>query len=160
MSIVEGRPLGRGRRIALVVSRWNEHVTSRLADGARDALLGAGVEAEDLVTCRVPGSFELPLACHRLASSGRYHAVVALGAVIRGDTDHYDHICRAAADGLLRAGLDTGVPVLFGVLTCHDEDQALARAGGTHGNKGADVALDALRMADLLERLDAEGARR
>ena len=135
-------------------------MTSRLLDGALGALRGEKVREDDLLVVRVPGAFELPLVARRLAASGRWDAVVALGAVIRGETDHYDHVCRAAAQGLLRAGLETDVPVLFGVLTCDTEEQALARAGGAHGNKGADVALDALRMCDLLDALPPRAAPR
>lgn len=150
MLVHEGRPDGHGRRIAIAVSRFNEHVTSRLLEGALDALRGAGVADDAIEVVHVPGAFELPLAADVLACAGRCDAVIALGAVIRGGTDHYDHICRAAAEGLLRVGLDHQFPVLFGVLTCNDERQALDRAGGTHGNKGADVALDALRLLSVL----------
>ncbi len=153
METLEGRPLGPGRRVAVAVSRFNGEVTSRLLTGALDALRGAGVADADLLVVHVPGSFELPFVAERLARSGDFHAVVALGAVIRGETDHYDYVCDAAERGLLEVGLRHGVPVLFGVLTCATEQQALDRAGGLHGNKGADVALDALRMAELVDRL-------
>jgi len=151
VQVHEGRPLGQGRRVAVTVSRFNEPVTERLLEGALDALRGAGVADDAVEVVHVPGAFELPLAADVLAASGRFDAVVALGAVIRGETTHYDFVCRAATDGLLRVGLEQGIPVLFGVLTCEDGDQAASRAGGTHGNKGADCALDALRMIDLLE---------
>jgi 6,7-dimethyl-8-ribityllumazine synthase len=150
---VEGSPEGAGRRVAVVVSRFNEEVTSRLLAGALDALRGAGVADADITVARVPGAFELPYGAQRLLASVRPDAVVALGAVIRGETTHYDSVCAAAQQGLLRVGLDWGIPVLFGVLTCDTEEQALERSGGAHGNKGADVALDALRMADLAHRL-------
>ena len=146
----EGRPQGTGRRVAVVVSRFNEEVTSRLLDGALAALRAAGVAEDDLLVVRVPGAFELPFAASAVIEAERVDAVVALGAVIRGETDHYDYVCEAAREGILRVGLESGIPVTFGVLTCSTEEQALARAGGAHGNKGADVALDALRMADLL----------
>jgi 6,7-dimethyl-8-ribityllumazine synthase len=149
----EGRPSGKGRRIAIAVARFNGEVTSKLEAGAVAALREAGVAEDDLVVVRVPGAFELPLVCQRFAASGRFDAVVALGAVIRGETSHYDHVCSTASQGVLQASLATGVPVLFGVLTCDTDAQAEARAGGAHGNKGADVALDALRMADLLARM-------
>ena len=155
MLVHEGRPLGDGRRVGIAVSRFNEAITSRLLEGARDALRGAGVKDDAVEIVHVPGAFELPLAADALLQTGRCDAVVALGAVVRGGTDHYDHICRAAADGLLRVGLDHGRPVLFGVLTCHDEQQALDRSGGTHGNKGAEVALDCLRTLDALESVSA-----
>jgi 6,7-dimethyl-8-ribityllumazine synthase len=156
---IEGRADGAGRRIAVVQSLFNAEFTSRLLDGAVAALRGAGVAEDDLLVVRVPGAFELPIAAARLARTGRFDAVVALGAVIRGETDHYDHVCRAAAEGLLRAGLEADVPVMFGVLTCDTDEQAAARSGGAHGNKGADVALDALRTCDVLRRAAGEAAR-
>ncbi len=146
-------PRGKGRRIAIAVSRFNSEVTERLLDGAVAALRGAGVADEDVTVVRVPGSFELPLAAQTLARRRKHDAVVALGAVIRGDTDHYDHVCRAAQEGLMRVGLDESLPVLFGVLTCDTDEQAMERAGGKHGNKGADVALDALRLVGVHQRL-------
>lgn len=159
MEIVEGRPLGAGRRVAVVVARFNEAVTERLLEGALGALRGAGVREDDLLVVRVPGAFELPFAANAALESSTFDAVVALGAVIRGETGHYDHVCAAAQQGLLRTGLDKGVPVVFGVLTCDTDEQAAARAGGAHGNKGADVALDALRMADLVCALAARRSR-
>lgn len=157
--VFEGRPLGAGRRIAVVVSRFNSEVTDRLLDGALAALRGAGVADADVAVVRVPGAFELPLAAQKAITAGKVDAVVALGAVIRGETSHYDAVCEAAQQGLLRVGLDSGVPVLFGVLTCDTDEQAAARSGGAHGNKGADVALDALRMADLLETMQSGALR-
>jgi 6,7-dimethyl-8-ribityllumazine synthase len=155
---IEGRPVGAGRRVAVVVARFNSEVTERLLDGALSALRGAGVADEDLLVVRVPGAFELPIAAKTVIETRQVDAVVALGAVIRGETDHYDYVCEAAREGLLRVGLETAVPVLFGVLTCDSDEQAAARAGGAHGNKGADVALDALRMADLTDLLHEEDA--
>jgi 6,7-dimethyl-8-ribityllumazine synthase len=150
---IDEPPRGKGRRIAIAVSRFNSEVTDNLLAGAVDALRKAGVAAKDVTIVRVPGSFELPLAAQTLARTKKHDAVVALGAVIRGDTDHYDHVCRAAQEGLMRVGLDEGLPVLFGVLTCDTDEQAMDRAGGKHGNKGADVALDALRLVGIHERL-------
>lgn len=147
------RPDGHGLRVAIAVARFNHEVTERLLDGALTALREAGVADEHLTVAEVPGAFELPLACRWLAATQRYDAVVALGAVIRGDTDHYDYVCSAATDGLLRVTLDAGLPVAFGVLTCDDEEQAMARAGGAQGNKGADVALAALEMVRLRQAL-------
>jgi len=143
--------------VGIVVARFNERVTSRLLAGALDALRGAGVGEDDITVARVPGAFELPLACEALAARGGLHAIVALGAVIRGETSHYDYVCEAAEQGVVAVGLQHRLPVLFGVLTCDTEEQALDRAGGSHGNKGADVALDALRMADLLQRIGPPG---
>jgi 6,7-dimethyl-8-ribityllumazine synthase len=157
LETIEGQPVGKRRRIAIVCSRFNGEVTSKLLDGAVAALEGAGVAAANIEVVLVPGAFELPLAARSLARTKRFDAIVALGAVIRGETDHYDHVCRAAQEGLLRVGLDEDLPVMFGVLTCDTEEQALDRAGGRHGNKGADVALDALRMADVLAQAE-EGA--
>ena len=151
--VLEGRPSGAGHRVAVVVSRFNSEVTYRLLAGAIAALRGAGVAAPDVIVVRVPGAFELPLAAQKVITAAKVDAVVALGAVIRGETGHYDYVCAAAQQGLLRVGLDSGVPVLFGVLTCDTDEQAATRSGGAHGNKGADVALDALRMIDLLETM-------
>jgi len=153
LETLEGRPVGKRRRIGIVCSRFNDEVTSKLLDGALKALRGAGVDEDSIVVVRVPGAVELPLAVSRLARADEFDAIVALGAVIRGDTDHYDHVCRAAQEGLLAVSQEEDLPVMFGVLTCDTEEQALARAGGEHGNKGADVALDALRMADLLDQM-------
>lgn len=147
----EGELDGSGLSLALVVSRFNENVTSRLLAGAREALQRHGVPEHDIVW--VPGSFELPLAAKRLAQSGRYHAVVCLGAVIRHETDHYEHIAREAAAGIQRAALDSGVPCVFGVLTCDNEQQALERAGGRRGNKGFEAVETAIAMANLLRSL-------
>jgi len=154
LETLEGRPEGRRRRIGIACSRFNGQITSRLLDGAVAALEGAGVARNDITVLHVPGAFELPLAAKLLFQDGEMDAVVALGAVIRGETDHYDHVCRAAQDGLLMVGLWETKPVLFGVLTCENEEQAIERSGGSHGNKGADAALDALRMASLVEQLD------
>ena len=150
----EGRLDGSGLSLALLVSRFNEDVTSRLLAGAREAIQRYGVSDHDLVW--VPGSFELPLAAKHLAQTGRYHAVVCLGAVIRHETDHYEHIARQAAAGIQRAALDTGVPCIFGVLTCDTEQQALDRAGGKHGNKGFEAVEAAVRVANLLRGLRAD----
>ena len=141
----------KGLRLAIVVARFNQEVTERLLAGARRALLDRGVADADITVAWVAGAFELPLACRWFADGGRCDAVVALGAVVRGDTDHYQYVCQAATDGVLRAGLDTGVPIGFGVLTCAEMAQALARAGGAEGNKGADAAMAAVEMA-LLRR--------
>jgi 6,7-dimethyl-8-ribityllumazine synthase len=146
---VRATPDGRGLRVALVVARFNEEITERLRLGALAACRDAGVTPADITVVHVPGAFELPQASRWLADSGRHDAVVALGAVVRGETDHYEYVCRAATDGVLRAGLDSDVPIGFGVLTCADWDQALARTGGPRGNKGADATLAALEMAVL-----------
>lgn len=146
---------GRGRRVAIVTARFNDQVTSRMHAGARDALLRSGVAADAIREVQIPGAFELPLTCRWLAQSGRVDAIVALGCVIRGDTDHYEHVCTQASRGILDTMLATGVPIGFGLLTCETLEQALDRAGGKAGNKGADAALAALEMAAL--RADLSG---
>ena len=149
-----GTPVGQGRRIAVVVSRFNEAITQCLVDGAMDALTRHGVAYDDIDLVWVPGAWELPAAARALLASERYHALVALGAVIRGDTPHFDVVARESTSGLAKAGAEYDTPVALGVLTCDTIDQAAARAGGTHGNKGWDAALAALEMADLLDRLN------
>jgi len=150
---LEGRLRGEGLRVAVVASRFNALVADRLLAGALEALARVGVDEGSVTVARVPGAFELPLAAARLAASGTVDAVVALGAVIRGATGHYDLVAGQCAAGLQRAQLDTGVPVVFGVLTTDTLEQALDRAGGKAGHKGADAALAAVEMADLLRRL-------
>jgi len=150
----EGQSDGSGLTLALVASRFNEHVTGRLLAGALEAIARYGVSSHDVFW--VPGSFELPLVAKRLAQSGRYQAVVCLGAVIRHETDHYEHVAREAASGIQRVALDSGVPCIFGVLTTDTEEQALERAGGRHGNKGAEAVQSAIQMANLLRVLGAE----
>jgi 6,7-dimethyl-8-ribityllumazine synthase len=146
----------RHTRVALVASRFNSFVTEALVAGARACLAGQGVEQVEVSW--TPGAFELPLAASRLASSGDYDAVVCLGAVIRGDTDHYEHVAAQTAAGIQRVQLDTGVPVLFGVLTTETVEQAVARAGPDEANKGREAALAALEMVALLRRLPCPGA--
>lgn len=145
-----------GGRYALVVSRFNDHVTRRLLDGALQAFGAHGVNTDARTkVVWVPGSFELPLVCKKLAQSGKYDAVLAIGCVIRGETTHFDYVAGECARGINQASLDTGVPILFGVLTTETTEQANERAGGKHGNKGADVALAAMEMVELLKRLEA-----
>lgn len=155
MAEFSGAPLGQGRRVAVVASRFNNAVTSKLVDGATDALVRHGVAADDIDTVWVPGAWELPAAVRRLMGGERYDAVVALGAVIRGETPHFDYVAGEAARGLATASAEFELPVGFGLLTCDTMEQAEARAGGAHGNKGWDAALAALEMADLFDRLDA-----
>lgn len=145
---------GAGRRFAIVVSRFNERITARLAAGARACLREYGVRDEDITEASVPGAWELPLAARWLATD-RCAGVIALGCVIRGDTPHFEYVAGAAAEGLARVSLESGVPVAFGVLTTEDVDQALARAGGREGNKGWEAALAVLEMANLATRLQA-----
>jgi 6,7-dimethyl-8-ribityllumazine synthase len=154
---LEGGLDGAGRRVAIAASRFNRLVTDLLVAGATEALRRHGVADADVDVAWVPGAFELPLAAERLAATGRYAGVVALGAVVRGATPHFDHVAGQAAAGLAAAARTTGVPVAFGVLTCDTMEQALDRAGGKAGNKGAEAALTVLEMAGLLEAIDKEG---
>jgi 6,7-dimethyl-8-ribityllumazine synthase len=142
-----------GGRFALVASRFNQSVTSSLLAGCRDTLARHGVGDDRVDVAWVPGSFEIPVVAKHLAESGRYAAVICLGCVIRGETGHYDHVAGQAASGVLQAGLATGVPVIFGVLTTDTVEQALNRSGLKGGNKGADAALAAIEMVNLLDKL-------
>jgi 6,7-dimethyl-8-ribityllumazine synthase len=148
-----GRLDGKGLRIAIVCGRFNDLITERLLAGATDCLLRHGVDEGSLTVVWAPGAFELPLVASRLASSGDYDAVICLGAVIRGATGHYEQVANQCASGILRAGLDTGVPVAFGVLTTDTIEQAIERAGTKAGNKGFESALTAIEMADLMRQL-------
>jgi 6,7-dimethyl-8-ribityllumazine synthase len=149
---------GSGRRIAVVAARFNEIITGKLVEGALAGLAKHGVDVDAVDVAWVPGAFEIPLVASRMAGSGRYAAVVCLGAVIRGDTAHFDLVANESARGIAQVALDTGVPVIFEVLATDDLAQAEARAGGTHGNKGWEAAEAALEMAWLLDRLPAAGA--
>jgi 6,7-dimethyl-8-ribityllumazine synthase len=144
-------------RYAIVLSRYNESITSKLLLGARETLAAAGVKDEAIDVVEVPGSFEIPVAANRLAASGRYAAVICLGAVIRGETTHDRYINQAVSHSLMEIGVRTGVPVLFGVLTCETLEQAIHRAGGNKGNKGAEAAAAALEMVKLLAKLPPGG---
>jgi 6,7-dimethyl-8-ribityllumazine synthase len=155
MAEFAGAPRGEGRRIAVAVSRFNETVTQKLLDGALDALVRHGVAYDDVDVVWVPGAWELPVAARKLLATDRFDALVAIGAVIRGETPHFDYVAGEAARGLQQAAAEYETPLGFGVLTCDTMEQALARAGGSHGNKGWDAALAALEMADLADRLDA-----
>ena len=158
MKVVTPSTDAAGLRVALVVARFNHLISSRLIDGARDALLTHGGRPEDLELHWVPGAFEIPQAARRLAESGRFDAIVTLGSVIRGGTPHFDYVCRGVTDGVREVMRSTNVPVGFGVLTTDDIDQALARAGGSEGNKGGEVALAAVEMARLLASSGAHGS--
>jgi 6,7-dimethyl-8-ribityllumazine synthase len=150
---VKGNVSGDGRRVALVISRFNEAVSFQLRDGATAELLRLGVAADGVTVYEVPGAFELPPVTQRVADSGRYDAVVCLGAVIRGATSHFDYVAGEAAKGIAAVASRVTCPVIFGVLTCDTEEQAYERAGGKAGNKGADCARAALEMADLYRQL-------
>ncbi|KAF8087851.1 hypothetical protein N665_0565s0036 [Sinapis alba] len=142
---------GDGLRFAIVVARFNEVVTKLLLEGAIETFKKYSVREEDIEVIWVPGSFEIGVVAQKLGKSGKFHAVLCIGAVIRGDTTHYDAVANSAASGVLSAGINSGVPCIFGVLTCEDMDQALNRSGGKAGNKGAETALTALEMASLFE---------
>ncbi|KQK13532.1 6,7-dimethyl-8-ribityllumazine synthase, chloroplastic [Brachypodium distachyon] len=138
-----------GLRFAVVVARFNEIVTNLLLQGALEAFERYSIKGENITVVSVPGSFEIPVAAQKLGKSGKFDAILCIGAVIRGDTTHYDAVANSAASGVLNAGLSAGVPCVFGVLTCDDMDQALNRAGGKAGNKGAETAITAIEMASL-----------
>ena len=156
MTSYEGRLAGDGLRIAIVCGRFNDLITERLLAGATDGLTRHGVDESSITLAWAPGAFEIPLVAKRLAASGEVDAVIALGAVIRGATDHYEHVATQCAAGLREAQLDTGVPVVFGVLTTDSVDQALERAGTKAGNKGYEAAEVAIEMVDLLRQLPKE----
>ena len=153
-NIHEGALDGSGLTLAIVVSRFNEFATGKLLAGAEEAAERYGVARHEVFW--VPGSFEIPIVAKRLAESGRYQAVVCLGAVVRHETAHFEYVAGQAAEGIQRAALDTGVPCIFGVLTCDSEEQALERAGGKHGNKGFEAVETAVRVANLLRDLPAD----
>ena len=153
MTTYEGDLTPPAGRFAIVVARFNELITEALLAGCRDAFVRHGVADDRLDVAKVPGSFEVPLVARTMAETGRYAAVVCLGCVIRGETGHYDHVAGQAASGVLQAGLATGVPVIFGVLTTETVEQALNRAGLKAGNKGAEAAATAIEMVNLLARI-------
>ena len=154
LKTLEGDLLARDVRVAIVAARFNDFVVERLVTGAIDALVRHGASEKSLELVRVPGAFDMPLVVKRLALSKRYDAIVALGAVIKGETAHFDFVAGECASGIARAAQESGIPVGFGVLTCDTLDQAIDRAGGKAGNKGAEAALAALEMVNLLKRLD------
>jgi 6,7-dimethyl-8-ribityllumazine synthase len=149
----EGQLSAAGLRFAIVVSRFNSFITERLLAGAMDAIQRAGADAESIDVVKVPGSWEMPMAACELARQNRYDAVICLGAVIRGDTPHFDYVAAEAAKGVAHASIDTGVPVAFGVLTTNTLEQAIDRAGAKGGNKGFDAAMTAIEMANLLRTI-------
>jgi len=147
---LEGNLQGTGRKIGIVVARFNSFIVEKLLDGALDSLVRSGVNGDDIVVARVPGAFEIPLAAQKMAKSGRYDAVICLGAVIRGATPHFDFVAGEVSKGTAQVMLDSGIPVLFGVLTTETIEQAIERAGTKAGNKGSDVAIAALEMINLM----------
>ena len=156
--VFEGNLSGAGMRVAIVASRFNDTITLRLVDGATDGLRRHGVDADSIDLAWAPGAFELPLVASRLAASGQYDAVITLGAVIRGATGHYDFVAGQCAAGVARASLDTGVPIVFGVLTTDTIEQAVERSGTKAGNKGSEAATSAIEMANLMAGLPKPSA--
>jgi 6,7-dimethyl-8-ribityllumazine synthase len=149
-----GNPTGSGRRFGIAASRFNQEIVEKLLDGALETLVDKGVAVEDIDVVWVPGAWELPMAVRRLLASDRYAAIITVGAVIRGDTPHFEYVAGECARGLAQASAEFDVPVAFGVLTTDNDEQAEARAGGAMGNKGHEAAMSALEMADLFDRLD------
>lgn len=159
MNEINPRPDGSGRRIGIAVARFNAQVTEMLLSGCRQALVDRGVAEENIAQVRVPGAWELPLACQHMIATGRFDAVIALGAVVRGETAHFEFISGECARGLMQLSSETGVPVAFGVLTPENGDQARYRADPERGNKGREAAMAALEMIDLTDRIAAAGVR-
>ena len=151
--VIEGFLTGKGLKMAIVVSRFNEFITSKLLGGALDALHRNEVADDDVTVCWVPGAFEIPIIAKKLAESKKYDAVICLGAVIRGSTTHYDYVCAEVSKGVAAVGLSTGVPTIFGVVTTENIEQAIERSGTKAGNKGADAAVSAIEMANLMKNI-------
>lgn len=151
----EGHLIGTGLKVGIVGGRFNEFITGKLISGAEDGFIRHGVASEDIDIAWVPGAFELPLVARKMAESGKYDAVITLGAVIRGATAHFDYVCSEAAKGVAQAGMQTGVPVIFGLLTTDTIEQAIERAGTKAGNKGWEAAVSAIEMANLLRSFNA-----
>ncbi|HCW7822712.1 TPA: 6,7-dimethyl-8-ribityllumazine synthase [Staphylococcus aureus] len=151
----EGKLIGKDLKVAIVVSRFNDFITGRLLEGAKDALIRHDVNEDNIDVAFVPGAFEIPLVAKKLASSGNYDAVITLGCVIRGATSHYDYVCNEVAKGVSKVNDQTNVPVIFGILTTESIEQAVERAGTKAGNKGAEAAVSAIEMANLLKSIKA-----
>lgn len=153
MKLVEGNLIGSGKKFAIVASRFNEFIVSKLVSGAQDGLVRHGVDDEDITLAWVPGAFEIPLIAQKFAKSGKYDAVICLGAVIRGATSHYDYVCAEVSKGVANVGLNTDTPVIFGIVTTDNIEQAVERAGTKAGNKGYDAAVSAIEMANLSQNI-------
>ena len=154
IQVLEGKLVApEGMRVGIVASRFNEIIVNKLLGGAVDGLVRHGVEEERITAAWVPGAFEIPVAAQRMAKSGKYDAVICVGAVIRGDTSHYDYVCNEVSKGIAQVSMATGVPVLFGILTTENIEQAIARAGSKAGNKGYDCALSAVEMVNLMRQM-------
>lgn len=155
MKTLEGNLVSKEIRVGIVVARFNEFITSKLLGGAMDGLLRHNVAEDDIYVAWVPGAFEIPLVASKMAKSGKYDAVICLGAVIRGATSHYDYVCNEVSKGVASISLENDIPVMFGVLTTDNIEQAIERAGSKSGNKGYDCALGAIEMVNLLREIDA-----
>ncbi|MBU0972978.1 MAG: 6,7-dimethyl-8-ribityllumazine synthase [Proteobacteria bacterium] len=147
--IIEAGLTAKGKKFGIIASRFNDFITSRLVDGALDALVRSGASDGDITLVKVPGAYEIPLVAQKMANQKKYDAIICLGAVIRGATTHYDYVCAEVSKGIAAVGMDTGVPVMFGILTTETIEQAIERAGTKSGNKGFDVAMGAIEMANL-----------
>ena len=154
--MIDGDLNAEGMRFAIVVAKYNDFVTLKLLDGAKSALLENGVDQSDITVAMVPGSFEIPVVADHLASSGNYDAIICLGAVIKGETDHYEYVSKGAAEGIARVALDNQLPVMFGVLTTHDVEQALDRCGGRKGNEGESSAISAIKTINVLRQITSD----
>jgi 6,7-dimethyl-8-ribityllumazine synthase len=152
--IIEAKLLAEGKKFAIVVSRFNDFITEKLLEGALDGLLRSGARDEDIEIVKVPGAFEIPLIAKKMASTARYHAVICLGAVIRGATPHFDYVSAEVSKGIAMVGLESEVPVIFGIVTTDTIEQAIERAGTKAGNKGWSAAISAIEMANLIEAVD------
>ncbi|MGI6221275.1 MAG: 6,7-dimethyl-8-ribityllumazine synthase [Coriobacteriales bacterium] len=155
MKVYEGKLVSEGMKVAIVAARFNEIITNKLIGGAEDTLLRHGVKDDDIDLMWVPGAFEIPLIAKKAADSGKYDAVICLGAVIRGNTPHFEYVSAEVSKGVALASLESGVPVLFGVLTTENIEQAIERAGSKAGNKGSDCAASAIEMVNLIRGFDA-----
>ncbi len=153
MKTLEGKLVAQDIRVGIVASRFNEFITSKLLGGAMDGLLRHGTKEENIQVAWVPGAFEIPLIASRMAKSGKYDAIICVGAVIRGSTSHYDYVCNEVSKGIASVSLETGVPVMFGVVTTENIEQAIERAGTKAGNKGYDCALSAIEMVNLIREM-------
>ena len=154
MNVFEGKVVSEGMKVGIVAARFNEFIVSKLVAGAQDALVRHDVKEEDIDLAWVPGAFEIPLIASKMAKSGKYDAVIALGAVIRGSTTHYDYVCSEGSKGIANVSLNSDIPVMFGVITTENIEQAIERAGTKAGNKGYDCALGAIEMVNLIRNIE------
>jgi len=153
MKIIEGELQAKGLKFGVVISRFNDFITSKLLDGAKDALLRHGAKEDDIDVIKVPGSFEIPMVAKRMALKGTYNAILCLGTVIRGATPHFEYIAAEVSKGIASASMETGIPIAFGIITSDTIEQAIERAGTKSGNKGWDAAITAIEMAQLLKKI-------